>query len=125
MDEGEPAEAALQCSEEILVASIAFESRTLLALLLRSTVGVTRASNRRTRPHVPCMRFDGQKIQMDELCGLFLCVGFGIQPSAGSSCKRVAEIQQNGLGLRFGCFQCLLDTLAPVNRRLASLASPT
>jgi hypothetical protein len=58
--------------------------------------------------------FDGQEILVDELGGLLVFVGLGIQPSAGGSGRSRTEVQQNGAVLLFSCNQRLIDIFAPI-----------
>ena len=58
--------------------------------------------------------FDGQEILMDELSGLLVFVGLGIQPSAGASEGSRTEVQQNGAVLLFSCNERLIDVLGPI-----------
>jgi hypothetical protein len=58
--------------------------------------------------------FDGQEILVDELSGLLIFVGLGIQPSAGASGGSRTEVKQNGAVLLFCCNQRLIDVVAPI-----------
>jgi hypothetical protein len=48
--------------------------------------------------------FNGQEILVDELGGLLVFVGLGIQPSTGASGGSRTEVQQNGPLLLFSCY---------------------
>ena len=59
--------------------------------------------------------FDGQEILVDEIGGFRVCVGLGIQPSAGASSRSRAEVQQNRAALLFSGTERLIDVLAPID----------
>jgi hypothetical protein len=58
--------------------------------------------------------FYRKKVFADELGSLLIFIRLGIQPSAGSSNRSRAEIQQDGARLLLGCGEGLIDVLAPV-----------
>jgi len=60
------------------------------------------------------MGFDGQEILVDEVGGLLVFVGLGIQPSTGASGGSRTEVQQNGALLLFSCNERLIDVFAPI-----------
>jgi hypothetical protein len=60
------------------------------------------------------VRFDGQEILVDELGGLLVLVGLGIQPSAGASGGSRTEVEQNAAVLLFSCKERLIDIFAPI-----------
>ena len=47
--------------------------------------------------------FDRKEVFVDELISLLVFIRLGIQPSAGSSRRSRAEIQQDGAGLLLRC----------------------
>jgi hypothetical protein len=59
--------------------------------------------------------FYWKEVLVDERGGLRVFVRLGIQPSARSSCRRCAEIQQNRTPLLFRSSQGLVNIFAPVN----------
>jgi hypothetical protein len=59
--------------------------------------------------------FYRQEVFADELGSFLMFIRLGIQPSAGSSRRSRAEIQQDGVGLLLGCGQGLIDILAPIH----------
>ena len=46
--------------------------------------------------------FDRQEMLMNEVAGFLILIGFGIQPSTGSSRRSRTEIQQNWTIFLFG-----------------------
>ena len=61
------------------------------------------------------MGFYRKEVFADELGSLLIFIRLGIQPSAGSSRRSRAEIQQDGAGLLLGCGEGLIDILAPIH----------
>lgn len=61
------------------------------------------------------VRFDGEKVLGDEVACLLIFVGLGIQPSAGASCRRGAEIQQDGPAELLCGSQRLINVFAPAH----------
>jgi hypothetical protein len=61
------------------------------------------------------MGLHGNEILVDELRGDGIVVGFGIQPSTGTSSRRSAEVEQNRLVFLFRKEQRLIDVLAPIH----------
>ena len=59
--------------------------------------------------------FYRKEIFADELGSLLIFIRLGIQPSAGSSRRSRAEIQQDRAGLVLGCGEGLIDILAPIH----------
>jgi hypothetical protein len=64
--------------------------------------------------------FNGQEILLDELRGLLVFVGFGIQPSARFSSRSGAEVQQDRTSLLLRLGQGLIDIFAPTHRHWSS-----
>ena len=59
--------------------------------------------------------FYRKEVFADELGRLLIFIGLGIQPSAGSSRRSRAEIQQYGAGLFLGHGERLIDIVAPIH----------
>lgn len=65
--------------------------------------------------------FYGNEILVDELRGLRVFIGLGIQPSTRASRRRSAEIQQHRPALFLGRRQRLIYIFAPLHSHLPSL----
>jgi len=106
-----------------VIGQIAFQSRTLLAGSIEQE-----HSWRPDRIEAvePCrvlfdMGFYRKEVFADELGSFLIFIRFGIQPSACSSSRSRAEIQQDGAGLLLGCGQSLIDILAPIHAHDSAL----
>ena len=115
--EGDAAQAILQSSHKVVVGQIAFQPHTLFAGRIEQEH--SRRPNR-IEAVEPCrMLFDvgfyRQEVFADELGSLLIFIRVGIQPSAGSSRRSRAEIQQDGARLLLGCGEGLIDILAPIH----------
>lgn len=65
--------------------------------------------------------FYGKEVFADELGSLVIFIRFGIQPSAGSSGRSRAEIQQDGARLLLCCGEGPIDILAPIHAHDSAL----
>ena len=59
--------------------------------------------------------FYRKEVFADEVGSLLIFIRLGIQPSASSSRRSRAEIQQDGARLLLGCGEGLIDVLAPIH----------
>jgi hypothetical protein len=59
--------------------------------------------------------FYRKEVFADELGSFLIFIRLGIQPSAGSSRRGRAEIEQDGAGLLLCCGQALIDILTPIH----------
>ena len=70
--------------------------------------------------------FDGDEVLVDELRGLRIFVGLGIQPSTPASRGRGADVQQDGLTLLLRLRQSPIDVaIVPIDGHSALLDSIT
>jgi hypothetical protein len=97
-------EAAFESSNEISIGQIAFQANSFLAFAVQEKY---RWSPDRVEAMEPArmlldVGFYGKKILTDEVCGVGVFVRLGIQPSTSASCRRGAEIEQDGPITAFG-----------------------
>jgi hypothetical protein len=59
----------------------------------------------------------------DEAGDAFIRVDLGIQPSAPTSRRRGAEVEEDRLALGFCVFQHLIDVVPPLDFHVSSIAS--
>lgn len=104
VDESNAPEAAFERGEKIFVGQIAFEPHLFFAFAVEQQHARSPYSAEAMEPGRVFFNvgFDGDEILLDEICGLLVFVGLGIQPSACASRGCGAEIQKNGTGILLG-----------------------
>jgi len=96
--------AALESSKKIVIRQIAFQTHSLLAILVEQQHG---GSPHGVKAMEPCWMFLDVGFYRDEvlankLGGPVVFIRFGVQPSASPSGRRSAEVEQNGPLFRLG-----------------------
>src|SRR2546421_6241806 len=127
--EGALAETELQLGEEIRSLEKSFH-----AVLLRSVRiqledrrgplrAVTLTESLEVGRLLPHVQTRGDEVLRDEAGDAFIRVDLGIQPSAATSHRRSAEVEQHGLALGLCVAQHLIDVMPPIDLHVSSIAT--
>jgi hypothetical protein len=68
--------------------------------------------------------FDGKEILLNEVRGLQILIGLGIQPSTGPSSWGRTEVDKNWAIFFLGYSECLIYIISPIHTHLGLLGKP-
>ena len=130
VDEGDPAETALECSQKVGVGQITFQSHALLTIAVEQKHSGGPHSVKTVEPGGVFLDvgFYRNEILLNEVGRVLVVVGLGIQPSTRASRRCSTELQQYWAVVLFGCSERLINILTPINSHvhlLKKIAEPS